>query len=181
MEFVKTKRSYNKAPRIVTVPKYRAKAEVALNETRGILAELIHFAQQSGWTFTNYELSFTIQSPEDFIIFCARRSRVIQCYYLGGGLYTVEKYMEDFETLHDLLLWIHDCQEKLKDKPRESPEMDRMPEPAKTSIGVSLRGDKYRVVGETPDGLKIIGRYDTFLEAAAAYQNHLELSQGLDE
>jgi hypothetical protein len=177
MAFVKTTKSQTKVPRIITKPKYRAKSELALSETRGILYELIHFAQKNGWAFMNYELNFTLQSPQDFIIFCARRSGIIQCYYLGGGLYTSEKYMEDFETLHDLLLWIHDCQEKLKDKPRESPEMDRMPEPAKTSIGVSLRGDKYRVVVETDSGVKILGRYDTFLEAAEVYQKAIQNSK----
>jgi len=177
MAFVKTTKSQTKVPRIITKPKYRAKSELALSETRGILYELIHFAQKNGWAFMNYELNFTLQSPQDFIIFCARRSGVIQCYYLGGGLYTVEKNMEDFETLHDLLLWIHDCQESLKDKPTESPEMDRMPEPAKTSIGISLRGGKYRVVVETPEGLKMLGRFNSFIKAAAVYQNYLETTQ----
>ena len=181
MTFIKTKRSYNRAPRIITVPKYRAKAELALSETRGLLAELIHFAQQNGWTFTNYELTFLLQSPKDFIIFCARRSGIIQCYYLGGGLYSMEKYLVDFENLHDLLVWIHDCQESLKDKPRESPDMERKPEPARTSIGVSLRGDKYRVVVETPEGLKMLGRFNCFIKAATVYQNYLETTQQLDE
>jgi hypothetical protein len=82
--------------------------------------------------------------------------------------------LDDFQNLDDLLLWIYDCQESLKDKPRETPEMDRMSEPAKTSIGISPRGDKYRVVVETEEGLKILDRFNTFLEEAAAYQNHFE-------
>jgi hypothetical protein len=89
MAFVKTTRSQTKVPRIVTVPKYRAKAELALSETRGLAGDLIQFAQDNEWTFTNYELTFVLRNPQDFIIFCARRTRVIQCYYLGGGLYRV--------------------------------------------------------------------------------------------
>jgi hypothetical protein len=181
MRAIKTTRSQTKIPRIVTKKKYRAKSELALSETRGIQAELIQKCLENGWAFTNSEFTFVLKSPQEFVIFYSRRSGLLQNYYLGGGTHTMEKHIDDFQNLADLLLWIAECADELKDKPRESQDMDRSPEPAKTSIGVSLRDDKYRVVVETPDGLKIIGRYDTFLEAAAAYQNHLELSRGLDE
>lgn len=61
------------------------------------------WAENNDYTIANEEKYYQIYMEDGYTVCFSRTSFVLQCYYMGYGYDTIQKHIEDFEDLEEII------------------------------------------------------------------------------
>jgi len=72
-----------------------------------IISELLEWGKDNNMVIESDSISVLI-ADDEFITYYSRISKVMQCYYKGHGMVTIERPLDKFNDLKSLIYWIKD-------------------------------------------------------------------------
>lgn len=96
---------------------------IALTFTEPLILDFITWARSQGFKFNNEEYYFTLTQGE-FVVVYSRASLEFQAYFKGAGDYSWETPRESLETVDQIIQWVTEAKEEMKDLPRKIPADD---------------------------------------------------------
>lgn len=90
----------------------------ALIFTEPLILDFITWARSQNFKFNNEEYYFTLTQGE-FVVVYSRASLEFQAYFKGAGDYSWETGRESLETVDQIIQWVTEAKEEMKDLPRK--------------------------------------------------------------